>query len=125
MVGGSIESVSIDGVSYPVTSDSDVSRKLGGAENETQVNGDGTVRTIQTRVPWMLSGVGLALDDTLGDHERIQTLIDSGRQAPVVITYASGESYEATGTVTGEVQQSNQTISATVTLSGGGKLTKQ
>ena len=78
MIGGSIESISIDGASYPVVSDSDVSRKLGGAENETQVNGDGTVRTIQTRVPWMLSGVGLALDDTLGDHERIQTLIDSG-----------------------------------------------
>jgi hypothetical protein len=67
-VGGSIESVSIKGRGFAVAADADASRKLGGFENENQMNGNGTTRTIKTRVGWMVSGLSLSLDDTMGDQ---------------------------------------------------------
>ena len=58
-VGGSIESVTLDGRNFPATADAAAERKLGGFENESQANGDGTARLIKTRVPWSLDGLTL------------------------------------------------------------------
>ncbi len=41
-VGGSIESVTLDGRTFAVAADAEAQRKLGGFENEVQANGDGT-----------------------------------------------------------------------------------
>ena len=40
-VGGSIESVTLNGRPFPVAADAEAQRKLGGWENEVQANGDG------------------------------------------------------------------------------------
>jgi len=125
-IGGSIESVTLSGRRFSVAADADSNRKLGGKENEVQANGDGyTGRLIKTAVPWMIDGLTLSLDDSLGDQEFIQQIMNRNSFFPIVITYASGISYQATGQVTGEVQGSSQNTTAAVSLMGVGNLTRQ
>lgn len=124
-IAGSMESVTIDGRSFAVTADADVSRKLGGFENAVEANGDGTARTVKTRMPWSLTGVVIEIDDTQADQEFLQNLQDSNNDVPVTGTYVSGVTYQGVGQIVGEVVFSNQSSSASLDLSGSGKLTPQ
>lgn len=124
-VGGSIESVTLDGRTFSVAADAEAQRKLGGFENEVQANGDGTARLIKTRVPLVLDGLTLDIDDTNGDHEFLQALTDGNSFFAIAITYASGEVYQGTAQITGEMQVSSQNATAAVNLMGPGLLTKQ
>lgn len=124
-IGGSIESITIDGREFPVAADSEANRKLGGFDNEVEANGNGSVRVIKTRAPWSLDGIAVVIDDSNEDMEFLQQLADSSRLAPVVITYASGEAYQGTGQITGELQHGSKATTASLALKGSGKLTKQ
>lgn len=124
-IGGSIESVTLDGREFPVASDAEAQRKLGGFENEVQANGDGSARLIKTRVPLSIDGLTVETDDSRGDHEFIQELSDRNDYFPIAITYASGITYQGTAQITGETQLSSQNATAAVSLMGPGKLTKQ
>ncbi len=93
--------------------------------NEAQANGDGTVRQIKTREPWMLDGLQLSIDDLNDDQEFLQQVADSNNMEAVLITYASGAAYQGQGTITGDLQTSSQSTTASVTLMGQGQLTRQ
>ena len=123
--GGSIESVTLDGRNFPVAADAEALRKLGGFENEVQSNGDGTARLIKTRVPLAIDGLALEIDDDRGDQEFLQELSNRKEFFPVAITYASGNTYQATLQIVGETQASSQNATAAVSLMGPGILTKQ
>lgn len=124
-IGGSIESVSIDGRNFPVAADADSQRKLGGSENEVESNGDSSGRLIKTRVPWSIDGLMLTIDDSRNDHEFLQALSDRSDFFPVAVTYASGQVYQGTGQITGEFQVGNQAQTGAITLKGPGALTPQ
>jgi hypothetical protein len=124
-VGGSIESVTLAGRIFPVAADADVTRKLGGFENEVLANGDGSARLQKTRVPANLSGLVLSVDDARGDQEYIQELADGKDFFPASITLASGEIWQGALQIQGEFTYSTQTATATLNLSGAGKITKQ
>lgn len=123
--GGSIQSVSIDGRLFPVAADADTTRKLGGFENEVQANGDGTGRTIKTRVPWQLGGLQVEVDEDRADQQFLQDIADKSASVPVAVTYASQATYQGTGTLTDEISFSNTSATATVSLMGTGQLTLQ
>jgi len=124
-VGGSIESVGLDGRVFPVAADAESQRKLGGFENEVQANGDGSARVIKTRVPLSLDGLTIECDDSRGDHEYLQGLSDRSDFWPLTITYASGVTYQGTCQIVGELQTSSQSATAAVSLMGPGVLTQQ
>lgn len=124
-VGGSIESISIRGRLFPVAADAEANKKLGGYENEVQSNGDGTARLVKTRVPWMIDGVQVEINDTRNDAEFLQEIADGLELVPITITLASGVTYQGTGTITGEIQSSSQNATASISLSGAGTLTQQ
>lgn len=124
-VGGSLESISLDGRYFSIAADADVQRKLGGTENEVQSNGDGTARLIKTRVPWSESDVVVAIDDSRGDHEFLQDLADRKDFFPTAATYASGIVYQGTGQIVGEMQVSSQNATASLSLMGQGAVTQQ
>ena len=124
-VGGSIESISIRGRLFPVAADAEVQRKLGGFENELQPNGDGSARLIKTRVPWMLDGLTVEIDEDRGDHEFLQEIADDSDYVPVTITFASGSTWQGRGTISGELQVSSQNATASFSLGGPGALTQQ
>ena len=122
---GSVESVSIAGTVFAVAADADNNMKLGGFENEMQANGDGSVRQVKTRVPWMLDGLQLSIDHDNEDLEFLQERANSPILVACSVTFASGNTYSGKGNVTGEVQGSSQSGTATITLAGSGELTKQ
>lgn len=124
-VGGSIESVTLDGREFPVAADAEAQRKLGGFENEVQANGNGTGRLIKTRVPLSIDGLTVEVDDDRGDQEFIQGLANGNDFFPVAITYASGNTYQGTAQIVGENPASSQNATQAISLMGPGILTKQ
>ena len=124
-VGGSIQSVSIDGRLFKVAADADSQRKLGGDENEVAANGDGSARLLKTAVTWRVTGLTLSIDDFLGDAEFLQERKDSNEQFAIAVTYASGAVYQGTGQIVGETNISSANATASVDLAGGGILTRQ
>lgn len=124
-VGGSIESVTLDGRIFPVAADVESQRKLGGFENEVMANGDGSARIIKTRVPLNIEGLAVEIDDVRGDHEFLQGISDRPDFVVILITYASGISYQGSATISGDLQVSSQNSSAAFSLAGPGNLTRQ
>ena len=124
-VGGSLESVTLDGREFPVAADVEAQRKLGGWENEVLANGNGTARLIKTRVPLSIEGLVVEVDDSRGDHEFLQALADRLDFFPAGLTYASGITWQASAQITGDMQASSQSASAAVSLMGPGIITQQ
>lgn len=124
-IGGSIESITINGRNFAVSADVDSQRKLGGFENDVQSNGDGSTRTIKTRVPWSVEGLSINVDDDNDDQDFLQNLADNNNDFPIAITYVSGSTFQGTGQITGELTYSNANTVATIGLMGSQKLTKQ
>lgn len=124
-VGGSIVKVTIRGRIFPVASDADATKKLGGFENEVAANGDGSARKIMTRVPWSIDGLQLETSDARADHEFLQEIADSLEWVPISMELASGAVYQAQGTVSSELGSSSQSATTAVTLSGPGSLSQQ
>ncbi len=124
-VGGSIESITLDGRTFSVTADTDSGRKIGGFENDFQANGDGTGRLIKTRIPFMVDGLVISIDDDNSDQEFLQDLADRNGLWPLTATYASGAIWQGNGQIVGELTFSNASSAATVGLSGEGKFVQQ
>lgn len=124
-LGGSIESISIRNRLFAVASDADATRKLGGFENEIQLNGDGTARQVKTRVPWMLGGLTVDIDDDRADQEFLKEIQDGKGFVPITITFVSGTTYQAKGQITEAVDYSSQNATASVSLAGPGELAAQ
>lgn len=124
-VGGSIESVVLNGRRFSVTSDADSTRDLGGFSNANENNGDGSSRLIKTRVAWEIDGLSLSIDDSLGDQAFLQNLADLNTYFTCLITYASGISYEGQGQIMDGVKASSNTTTAAIKLGGEGVLTQQ
>ena len=124
-IGGSIEAVSLAGRSFAVAADADSNRDLGGFSSELQPNGDGSVRKIMTRKPWKIDGLTLSISDDQGDQEFLQNIIDSPDYVAMAVTYVSGETYQGKGTIIDDMTVASQAQTASVSLSGPEKLTKQ
>ncbi len=124
-IGGSIESVTLDGRPFAVAADAESNRKSGGWENEVQSNGNGTARLIKTRVPFMIDGLTVEIDDSADDADFLQDLQDRNDFFPAAVTYASGETFQGTAQISGDIQISSQNATASVSLSGPGRVTRQ
>ena len=124
-VGGSIESIALDGRSFAVAADAEATRKLGGFENEVQANGDGTARIIKTRVPLSYDGLVVEIDDSRGDHEFLNALSGRTDFFPIAVSLASGLTYQGSAIIVGENPASSQNATAPISLSGPGVLTRQ
>lgn len=124
-IGGSVQSVTIDGREFPATADADIGRKLGGYENESQANGNQTSRLIKTAMTPGLSGVVVECDDDRGDHEFLQAVANKNSFSAIGITYASGETYQGEATIVGELQYSSQNATCSFDIMGQGIFTKQ
>ena len=124
-VGGSIESMNLNGRTFAVAADADVNRKIGGFENEVLGNGDGSARLIKTRTPFSKEGITLSVDDDRGDQEFLQDLADMKGFFPINATYVSGAVWQGSGQLTGDLVYSSQSATAAVNIMGTGKLTQQ
>lgn len=124
-VGGSIQSITIRGRIFPVASDAEANKKLGGFENEIQANGDATARLIKTRVPWSIEGLQIEINDTRADQEFLKEIADGLDFVSIEMELASGIVYAGTGQLSEEVTASTQNATATITVAGPGSLEQQ
>ncbi len=130
-LGGSIESVAIDGRLFSVASDADVAVDKGGKSNEIQMNGNGTARLIQTRKAWMLEGVNVALDPNNDDLGYLQNDVANGRNAGpdgffgIEITMADGRTWNGRGALVGDLKAQTMSATASLSFSGPGQLSMQ
>ena len=122
---GSLIEISVDGQSFKAAADADGTTRLGGMSSEYSPNGDGGGRNILTRVGWSLSGVDLAFDDANGDLEFLQGVQDSGRFVPIKAVYADGTIRSGRGNVTGSIEVSSMSGTASVGFEGPGKFAIQ
>ena len=124
-VGGSIESVTIDGQLFAVASDADAQISLGGFTNEVKANGNGGARIVKTRVPFVVDGLTVEIDDSRNDHEFLQNRSDSKQFYPITVVLASGFVWQGNGILTGDMQRGTQETTMSINIQGAGKLTKQ
>lgn len=120
--GGSVLSVSMNGVQYSVPADADFTDQFGGFQNEMQANGDGTTRLIKTRVPGVISGVVVNCDNSRQDREAIEALRAGKELFDLVVEYADGALYSGRAQVTGEPSYSSQNSTMSLNLSIEGKM---
>jgi len=125
MVGGSIREISLAGRSVSIAEDAEISRAIGGDNNEVLMNGDKTGRLIKTLVPWKEDGVVIACDDDLEMQEFIQGLADRNDFFPITTGYANGSIWQGDGQIVGEIVYSSKQTTVTVNLAGTGELTQQ
>ncbi len=124
-VGGSIESVSIDGRLFAVAADAGGSRGMGGFKNEVASNGNGTARLLKTRVPWMHDGLSIEIDDNRGDQEFLKKIADGLDFVNMTFTYASGFTWQGSGQIVDDINYATDKATADIKLSGPGDLTAQ
>ncbi len=124
-IGGSIESIILNGRNFAVAADAESSRKLGGSENAVEANGNGTSRILKTIIPPGLGGLTVEVDDDRGDQEFLVELADLNDFFPVVITYASGVSYQGVAQIVDEAPVNSANATAALNLMGSGRFTRQ
>ena len=124
-IGGSPETLSVNGREFRYTADCDLSRKLGGFENEYAANGDSSARMLKTRVPWTCGGNIVEIDNDNGDQEYLDEVKNSPADVDITVTFVDGSTYGGKGNITGELSYSNQSATATFDLMGPGKMVKQ
>ena len=124
-VGGSIESIAINNRLFPVAADVDASRDLGGFTSAVESNGNGSARILLTRKPWHISGVTVEVDDVRADHEFLQSVADAKEFVTIIVTLASGLSYQGIGTIVDKLELSTVKTTAQIELMGPQKLTQQ
>lgn len=124
-IGGSITSISFNGRQFSVPADSDYSMKIGGFENEVLANGDQSARLIKTRVPLSITGITLAIDDSLQDLEFLQDLANAKVLFDMVVELASGAFWTGRAQITGELVLSTQAATSGFDIMGEGKLVQQ
>ena len=122
--GGPPETISIAGREFRCTGDSSPSVQLGGFNNEYQSNGDGSTRTIKTRIPWSISGLEVEVDTENEDFEFLNDVKDGADDVDVVLTYSNGTSYAGTGGIEGDLVNDQSKAAAGFEMKGPGKLKK-
>jgi hypothetical protein len=125
MVGGPIKGMSLGGRVVSVDEAAEISRGIGGDNNEVLMNGDETGRLIKTLVPWKEDGISAACDDDLELHEYIQGLANRNGFFPITTEYRNGSIWQGDGQIVGEILYSSKNTTITFNVAGTGRFTQQ
>ncbi len=73
----------------------------------------------------MLSGLELEIDDNRNDQEYLQEVADRKGYFAVSVTFASGHTWNGEGQIVEDIEFDSQNATASLSLSGPGRLTVQ
>jgi len=110
--------------SFSIKADDNVSVNLGGNTSEIIMNGDGTANKHLTRKAWEISDINVAVDLTQGDIEFLQEVQNSRLPATIVYKHNEDVTYSGIGTIVGDLNGTFSDGYVSLTLSGGGVLSK-
>jgi hypothetical protein len=126
VVGGPVESASINGRTFGVPADADVKILIGGDSNKFEMNGDGkTGRIVKEKKAHKVSGLSLNIDDAKDDHQFLQDIIDGFELVDWSVTKPDGTVYSGQGIITEDAEASIKNATMEVTIEGPGRAQKQ
>ena len=118
MIAGPFESHTIAGRRFVCDADDDAILQLGGKNNETKPNGDGTRRVLQSRVVGSLEGSNIEFDPDRGDVEFLNDIKNKGESVDYAGTTNDGTIYSGSVVITGDLKFSFKNGTVPVTLMG-------
>ncbi|HEY8946457.1 MAG TPA: hypothetical protein VIM73_19535 [Polyangiaceae bacterium] len=118
--------MSIAGRQFPGAGDAAPTLDLGGFSKELEPNGDAqSGRWIKTPKPWKAESVVIAIDHERNDLQFLQEQSNSHTNEPCKIELCTGEVYQGSGSVMGDVKVALDKATAEIMLGGPGELTLQ
>jgi hypothetical protein len=101
MASGPLESVNINSRRFPVDGEAAAVINLGGYTNEVKANGQpGDSRIVKSRRPGKIGAIPIVIDNTRGDMEFIQEVIDSNDFVPFYADEIDGTTWEGNVQIT-------------------------
>ena len=122
--GGSMKGISIGGREFKVTADSDSGRDFGGYTRNAAPNGDLTARALMTAKVWKSGAITIEIDNSIGDQEYLDSIAASPDDYDCILSYVDNTDYGGQGNIEGDIVYSSSNASASIELTGPGKLTK-
>lgn len=117
-IGGSTTEITLNGRPFSVDADADLGKKLQGFENEMKANGNGSLRQIKKRVPQMVDGVNVSIDNALGDYQFLRDLNDGFALIDITIAEPDGTFWAGQVQITGEFKEQSQDKTIELTFHG-------
>lgn len=124
-IGGSVKEWSIAGRNFTAPGDNEVTIELGGYENDTPPNGDGSSREIKTVKAASVDGLKAVIDHDRDDPKFLQDTADTPGFKPFTITLTDGNTYQGKAQIKDMPGFSTKDATADVKLGFSGKITKQ
>jgi hypothetical protein len=118
MIGGPFESHTISGRRFVCDSEDTAQLQVQGKSNEGKMNGDGTMRNTQTRVPGTLEGSNIVFDPNNGDDDFLIKTRDEGKFVDYSGTANDGVVWAGNVLITGDLKFDYKTGTVPVTLTG-------
>ena len=103
-LGLSVMHTSVGTREFSVQSDQDINLQIGGYINEIQINGNGTGHDKMKRVPWMLEGLSVEVNQDKKDQEFLQDLSNSPVPGTWTWEHINGSIYTMLGKPQGDMK---------------------
>jgi len=104
--GGPLESITINNRRFPVDGEVNAMLSHAGFTNEIKPNGDGTSRIVKTAKTAKLKAVPIVIDNSRGDMEFIQEIMDSHEFVPCFANEVDGTVWEGSVMIAGDPEKS-------------------
>lgn len=124
-IGGSVKECSVKGRIFAPAGDVEVKIELGGYENETPPNGDGSSRQIKTIKAAGVEGLKVSVDHDKDDLSFLQGVADGRDFVPFSITLVDDNTYQGKCQMKDMPSYSTKDGLAELKLGFTGKITKQ
>jgi hypothetical protein len=118
MIGGPFESHTIAGRRFVCDAEDTAQLQLQGKSNEGKMNGDGTMRNTQSRVPGTLEGSNIVFDPANGDDDYLVKIRDDGKFVDYSGTANDGTVWAGSILVTGDLKFDLKAGTVPITLTG-------
>jgi len=110
--------------SFEIKADASPTLDLGGYSTERDITGVGSAIVKRTRKLWQVESVDVFVDIDGGDLEFLQQTQESNKEAVITYQHDDGYVYTGSGGISGDIKYNTTDKTVSLSLSGGGRLTK-
>lgn len=120
--GGPLESITINNRRFPVDGEINAMVSLEGFTNEIKPNGDGqSARIVKTAKMGKIKAIPIVIDNSRGDLEFLQDIMDSFDFVPFFATEVDGTVWEGNVMISGDPEKSAKESTMEIEIHGNVK----
>jgi len=117
--GGPLESITLNNRRFPVDGEINAMVSLSGFTNEIKPNGDAqSFRIIKTPKTGKMKSIPIIIDNSRGDVEFIQEIMDSQEAVPFFATESDGTVWEGNVMISGDPEKSTKEATMEIEVHG-------